>query len=429
MKKGFLLFFIFALFLIIPGCHASNELETASNELSKNNYTVHYEVSRDVVFEKEHTTTKKEYLVKENGAQTLFSTWNDKGERFDVYTEIKDNKVEVLINDGDIWKFDRFESLDTYQKQVIIPRIDLDKRNFSYEQGKWLGKKDVINKQLESYFMTIADQYSSYPGFIDAEISTVVNEYSVELENKSISQIIFDYQVIITFPDQKELIISEYITADFYDINSTILSRPGNIFQLSYMEAELDNFTAEVTITRTKFIDEIVEPYEGFNYKVSLDGNKAIIVIPVFFDIIDYIEETEDGTIVKRYDADSKIWIETSDSAENLKSLCRFDNIPEIEYKQENFEYIDGYWHANVKDLNSYCKDYVDELKNTYEKKLLNREINIECSEYIIQIENNQPTKIITIANIITDDIVIVERIEILFSKINETVVEGPKLK
>lgn len=445
MKK--VLIFIcscFCLFTLV-GCRSVSELTKAVDELEGNNYTVYYQTHKNVTYGiKEVSDEKEEYLIKQNGTQSIVSTWNDEGTRFDVFSEIKDENVEIFKGNGRYWEFDHTETLEEYAPVEILPNVEINEENFIYEDKIWVGNVELINTYLKDYFNEMAQEFDSYKGFIDAEISSLVNKYNVTLVNNKISKIEFDYQVLVTFVNKTVLTISGTITADYSDINATVINKPEGVLDLSYALKPTDNYTAELyyDLTMPSEDENASTPGIGAQFTLKQDGNKILCSVG---NQHVYIEETEDDYLTYVYNGSR--WMEQYVDVEELNQIVEY---PEFGYTEEFFEYVDGYYFGKTYKMNMALDEYfeeieqqfVDLIKQEYKTEIkkieteTKKKVTVACealvTEYIIQVIDNQIAGVmceITIKGTFGDEtITYVQSLALLFSDINNTVVEKPKL-
>lgn len=445
MKK--VLIFICTCFclLTLVGCRSVSELTKANEELNGNNYTVYYQTHKNVTYGvKEVSDEKDEYLVKQNGKQKIVSTWDDEGTRLDVFTEVKEDSVEFFKGNGRYWEFDRVESLEEYQVEEILPKVEINEDNFVYEDKVWVGNVELINTALKDYFNELALEFDSYKGFVDAEITSKVNKYNVTLVNNQISKIEFDYQVLVTFVDKSVLTIAVDILAEYSDIFQTVINKPEGVLDLSYAVKPTDNYTAELyyELLMPTEDGDTAAPGVGAQFTLKQDGKKILCTVE---NQHVYIEETEDDYLTYVYNGSR--WMEQYVDIEEFNQIVEY---PEFGYTAEFFEYADGYYYGKTYKMNMALDEYfeeieqqfVDSIKQQYKDEIkkiestTKKKVTVECealvTEYIIQVVDNQIAAIaceITINGTFGEETVtFVQSLGLLFSDINNTVIEKPKL-
>ena len=445
MKKVLIFICSFFCLLTLVGCHSVSELTKANNELNEGNYTVYYQTEKKAVYKKRTITDESaEYLVKQNGNQKIVSTWDEEGNRKDVFTEVKEDSVEFFKGNGRYWEFDRVEALDDYQEDTILPIVEISKNNFTFEEEIWVGNVDVINTQLKDYFKEIANEYNSYKGFIDATITSSVKKYNAILENNSLSKIEFEYEVLITFVDESVITITGSITADYSDIYSTVIIKPEGVLELSYAQKPVDNYTADVFYQMNIVSDkDAANPGLGAQFNMKQDGNKILCTIDM---AKVYIEQTENGALTYLFDGSK--WVKEEVDLEEFNQMIEY---PEVGYTAEFFETVDGcYYYGKEYKMNIALDDYFTELEEEFvetfktefkdeikeiEKKT-KKKVTVTCNafvtEYIIQVVDNVITGVaceITMNVNFADQLVTyVQTVALTFSDIDNTVVEQPKL-
>lgn len=445
MKK--VLIFICSLFCLftLVGCHSVSELTKANDELKEGNYTVYYQTQKNAVYKKKTITNESaEYLVKQNGNQKMVSSWDESGNRHDVFTEVNENTVEIFKGNGRYWEFDRYEALENYQEEEILPLVEINKTNFVYEKEVWIGNVELINTYLKDYFNEIANEYDSYKGFIDAEISSSVKKYNAILENNQLSKIEFEYEVLVTFVDETVITITGSITADYSDIYSTVIIKPEGVLELSYAQKPVDNYTADVFYQMNIVSDEDAAiPGLGAQFNMKQDGNKILCTID---SEQVYMEQTEKGVLTYVFDGNK--WIKEEIDLEEFNKMIEY---PEVGYTAEFFETVDGcYYYGKEYKMNIALDDYFTELEEEFvetfktefkdeikeiEKKT-EKKVTITCNafitEYIIQVVDNVITGVaceITMkVNFAGQLVTYVQSVALAFSDIDNTVVEQPKL-
>ncbi len=224
MKKTVLFICSILMLFTLVSCHSLNELETASNEIKEGNFSVYYEVETKSVYgKKELVNSKQEFLLKQNGNQQMLSTWSEDGSRYDQYVEVVEEEVELYSKSGKNWKFDGKVAKEEYVETVILPEIEINSKNFYYENKVWHAKEEVVEETLKNYFENILASYDYMPDFEDSEVEINVNCYDIILDINSFETIIFDYEIEVTFPDEKKLVVDQVITAEYSDIATTVL--------------------------------------------------------------------------------------------------------------------------------------------------------------------------------------------------------------
>ncbi len=435
MKK--VLIFICSCFclLTLVGCHSVSELSKANDELKNDNYTVYYQIHKNVTYgKKEVMDDNVEYLVKNNGNQMMLSTWDDEGERYDTYTEILNNEVEVITKEGKVWYYDETLPLDEYQEPEFLPQVEINSDNFKYEKELWIGNTELITKLLSESLNKKANEFDSYAGFIDAEISSVVNNYTVELKDNHLYKISCEYQVLVTFVNEKVLTLTETIVAEYSDIASTVLVRP-EVFELSYVVEPTDNYTAEVFYEMSMFAPgkEEAVPGLGAEFIMKVDGNSMNMYPDGQEDYFIYIEQNKDEVIC--YICQDGEWYLEYIDLDEFNLVTNMTNTPSFEYTPENFKYEDGYWYGNLKALNASCEEYLQEVESMYSELILGGEgkAEVEITEYIIQVEDGMLTGIsMEITVLFTDgenQMTLVQNSSLIFSKIGYTEIEKPEIK
>ena len=445
MKK--VLIFICSLFCLftLVGCHSVSELTKANDELKEGNYTVYYQTQKNAVYKKKTITNESaEYLVKQNGNQKMVSSWDESGNRHDVFTEVNEDTVEIFKGNGRYWEFDRYEALENYQEEEILPLVEINNTNFVYEKEVWIGNVELINTYLKDYFNEIANEYNSYKGFIDAEISSSVKKYNATLANNQLSKIEFEYEVLVTFVDETVITITGLITADYSDIYSTVIIKPEEVLDLSYALKPTDNYTAEVLYGLSVVVkDNEASPSFGAQFNMKQDGNK--ILCTVDSEQV-YMEQTEKGVLTYVFDGNK--WIKEEIDLEEFNKMIEY---PEFGLTHEFFETVDGcYYYGKEYKMNIALDDYFTEFEEEFvesfkkenkeeieqiEKKT-KKKVTVTCNasitDYVIQVVDNVITGIaceMTINLYYADQSVsYVQSIALLFSDIDNTVVEKPKL-
>lgn len=435
MKK--VLIFICSCFclLTLVGCHSVSELSKANDELKNDNYTVYYQIHKNVTYgKKEVMDDNVEYLVKNNGNQMMLSTWDDEGERYDTYTEILNNEVEVLTKEGKLWYYEETLPLDEYQEPVFLPEVEFNSDNFKYEKELWTGNTELITELLSESLNKKAYEFDSYAGFIDAEISSVVNNYTVELKDNHLYKISCEYQVLVTFVNEKVLTLTETVVAEYSDIASTVLVRP-EVFELSYVVEPTDNYTAQIFYEMSMFVpgEEEAVPGLGAEFIMKVDGNLMNMYPEGEEDYFIYVEQNEDEVIC--YVNQEGEWYKESINLDELDLMTNMTNTPSIEYTPENFKYQDGYWYGNLEAINAACEEYLQEVESMYKELVLANEgeAEVEITEYIMQVEDGVLTGV-TMQISMTfsqgeNSMTLIQNSSMIFSKIGYTEVEKPEIK
>lgn len=459
MKRVLMIICSFFCFLTLVGCHSVSELSKANDELKAGNYTVYYQTQQNVTYGKRKLTdVKAEYLVKQNGNQKIMSTWDEEGTRYDVYTETLDTDVEVFTKKGNTWFYETTLPVEKYEEPEFLPEVEINKKNFSYEEEVWVGNTELINGLLAGKLKEKANQFESYKGFIDAEVSTVVNKYNVHLEQESISMIECEYQVLITFVDEKVLTLTETIVAEYSDVASTVLPRP-NIFELSYAIKPTDNFVVSLEnefepydsyyeyVSPEYLPEDEIHTHEYENSKcecgayideavLAVDGNKILLSSPLDDSLMFYFESTEDGELFYVYENGK--WSEMSfiidiNDVIDFAALC-----PDIEYTPEFFEYKDGKWVGISSKVNAESEEYLNLVEEMYEEILfseLNEDATVSLSihEYSIEIVDNVISTVKTSVKIVIVDgeneTEFLHTTTLNYSKVNKTTIETPEIK
>ena len=432
MKKTLLFICSCFCLLALVGCHSVSELTKANEELNGGNYTVYYQTHKNVTYgKKEVSDEKEEYVVKQNGNQYMISSWNDSGDRLDIYSETKQEVVEIFKGNGRYWEFDRVEALENYEQKEFLPVIEINEENFVYEDKIWVGNTELINTLLEDYFNELAQEYDSYKGFIDAEISSVVNTYNVTLEKNHLSKIEFDYQVFVTFVDEKVLTISETIIAEYSDIYSTVLTKPEGVLDLSYALEPTDNYTATVFYSVEQVVEgEGATPGMGAEFLLKQDGNKVLISVGN-----EKIYVEQNGNKVTSYVYSYGEWFKEDVDISELNMMTTY---PEIGYTEEFFECVDGVYYGKTHKMNMALEEYLTELEDQFLDSLgssfgKKAECNIAISEYLIQVTDNVIDGVLVAMTItITngeETVTFIQSIALKFSEINNTVVETPNVE
>lgn len=360
MKKLLLFVCSFLVLFTLAGCHNVNELSKAKDELEQGNYTAYYEVySKTVDNKKVVDEQKSELLVKHNGGQTFTSTWDETGRAFKTYTEVTEEGVELYKTYGKVWAFNGVKEQSEIEdpEAGLIPEVELSEKYFTYERGTWVGKGSEIAKLLEDYFDPMIEDLQ-YGRFNRAEPSVRINAYNIELDELTLSEVLFDYDIIFTFEDGTEYVVSQVVELEYSDVNSTVVSKPENVSMLSSAIMP-DNFTGELTLVLNVESGPNPDVEEIVKFDIYQDGKATLLVSEISdgYNLKIFTEEVDGEVVV--YQDYGEGW-ELGDSVD-ISEINDLTTIPEIELSEEYFTFDSGLWKGDTEKITDLLGDYIDE--------------------------------------------------------------------
>ena len=163
-----------------------------------------------------------------------------------------------------------------------------------------------------------------------------------------------------TFVNKTVLTISGTITADYSDINATVINKPEGVLDLSYALKPTDNYTAELyyDLTMPSEDENASTPGIGAQFTLKQDGNKILCSVG---NQHVYIEETEDDYLTYVYNGSR--WMEQYVDVEELNQIVEY---PEFGYTEEFFEYADGYYFGKTYKMNMALDEYFEEIEQQF---------------------------------------------------------------
>ena len=360
MKKLLLFVCSFLVLFTLAGCHNVNELSKAKDELEQGNYTAYYEMYSKIVDNKTVIEEQKsELLVKHNGGQTFASTWDETGRAFKTYTEVTEEGVELYKTYGKVWAFNGVKEATEIEdpEAGLIPEVELSEKYFTYERGTWVGNGSEIAKLLDDYFDPMIDDLQ-YGRFNRAEPSVRINAYNIELDELTLSEVLFDYDIIFTFENGTEYVVSKVVKLEYSDVNSTVVSKPENVSMLSSAIMP-DNFTGELTLVLNVESGPNPDVEQMVKFDIYQDGKATLLVSEISdgYNLKIFTEEVDGEVVVYQDYGDG--W-ELGDSVD-ISEINDLTTIPEIEFSEEYFTYDSGLWKGDTEKITELLGDYIDE--------------------------------------------------------------------
>lgn len=188
------------------------------------NYTCEMNIKMKVKYQGTSSTVPMPIYMEVNEDE-VYTSMEYMGEKAEVYYKLVGDQAEVWINDGYGWEKQGNVDAELAGTQAIFPSESIEKGDFKYRKGQWVGNVKKIQDKVEDAISKNLENMQGMSGLDDVEFE--IEEYNIVIEDGEISEI----TMVITFEMESSgqtIDVEAKYNMEFSKIGNTKVTKPDN---------------------------------------------------------------------------------------------------------------------------------------------------------------------------------------------------------